>query len=293
MKNLLSAILIVSFVGCSTTSKKSKDLGEITDADFKQEKQVRYNKRSDFYLEIDSAETAATNDESLFRALDFDGEDKKETDLSEVVEQCHEKDFEDAFKVLKNTSRKYLKNPVFWNIVGACYLLKKERRLALLFFNKALDVNSRFAPAYNNLGVMYYREKDYPRASVAFNKAVTIDSFTKTPRVNLGNLYLRFSLYNDAISVLSPLASKKDQEVMNLLGVAYLQKQDIKKAVSFFKKVNDDNLEKPSFGINAALAHWLNGNKERAEDIFDDVEIEKSKRWKAYYKSVKKLTGFN
>ena len=45
--------------------------------------------------------------------------------------------------------------------------------------------------------------------------------------------------------------------------------------------------EYPYIGINAAFAHYLEGDKERAKDILDDVDKDQLKDLKEYYQSVK------
>lgn len=288
MRFLVFALL----VGCATSGKKTVDIGNVKDEDFRPVKQINYSTRSDFNQKVQSENSEATNDESISRLLWFDGEIEDKTIWAEVAELCYEKEFDSAFELLKQKSRSYTKNPAYWNLVGTCYLRKKERRLALLFINKAIDLNSRYAPAYNNLGVMYLNENDYPRAQISFEKAIRIDNYAKTPRLNLASLFLEYGLFQEARSLLIPLynSSKKDIQVLNLMGVSYLMEQDIKRAQQYLTKISNSYFERAEFGVPQAMLAWGQGKKDKAKDILEDIDQEKG-HWKDYLTRLQKAYG--
>lgn len=291
-------LLIVSILMFSCASSQNRpsysNVNNIKNEDFKPVKQVQYTRDSDQLNGIKSPYSEALNSESLDRVFKYDGDLNVKGELEKASEYCHERDFSSAHKLFKSISRKYLKNPIYWNIVGICYSIEEKRRKALLFYNKALSLKPDYAPALNNLGVMYMKERDYSRALVAFRKARKFNNFSKTPRYNLANLYLSFGIYDQAINELTVLYGNgtKDIDVLSMLATAYLMQNNFKKSIEHFEKIDNDFYEKPNVGLNRALAYHLAGNKEQAIDAFKDVELGKEdKSWTNYYKDIQKKIG--
>lgn len=291
MKYLLGSLILVLFVSCATSTRKKDgmDLSDIKKEDFKTVKQVKYRKADDKFTNVSSVHSGSSNTESLQRIYKYDGEVELKNELGRLAKLCYESNFSDAYQYVKVINKKFIKNPIFWNQVGTCYLLQGERRKALLFYNKALSIKRNYSPSLNNLGVMYIYEKDYSRALVAFKRAKSAKSFSKTPRFNLANLYLNFGLYDKAIRELNVLykVSKKDIDVKLMLGSAYLMKNQPKQARGYFLGLDTDFTEQARFGLNYAMTEFLLGNTERAEDIFNDIDSKKLGAWAKYYSEVK------
>jgi len=126
-----------------------------------------------------------------------------------------------------------------------------------------------------------------------FKKAKKAKAFSRTPRINLANLYINFGLFDKAISELNALynVSKKDIDILNLLGTAHLMQNDVSKSLSYFSKIDKDFFEDPRFGINYALSLYANGKEEDARDILDDIEFKNLRNWKSYFEEVKNYIG--
>ena len=293
MSKIIILLLISILSACSSTPEKKKitSVDDVKQGDFKSQKEVPYNVSDDIYKKVDGGKSAASNKESLQRVLLYDGDITLDGELGRLAKLCYEKKFDEAFKLVKFYNKKFLKNPIFWNQVGTCYLLKGERRKALLFYNKALSHKTEYAPALNNLGVMYLTEGDYSRSLVAFEKAKQSKSFSRTPRYNLANLKLNFGLYQDAIDELKVLygLTKSDVDVNNMLGTAYLMSNNPKEARRYFVRIPSGEKELARFGINSALAEYLNGNIDEARDIFEDIDEKSLEGWKVYHSQVKKV----
>lgn len=294
MSKLLVLLYILSLVGCSSSPKVKKkvEVDDVSAEDFKKDKEVSYEGGKDTFGKIDKKSTEALNDESIQR-LDDPGDIDVKSILDEIIVKCYNKEFDDAFALIQENHDKYKQHPIFWNQVGTCFMLQGNRRKALLFYNKALEYKTSYAPAYNNLGVMYRLENEDPKSLVAYTRSKKSNNLAKTPRFNLAQLYLEYGLYNQAISMLKGLhhISDNDVEVKAGLATAYLMKGDLKTSISHFKTIDDDFWEQPHIGINYALASYLDGSKEQAVDILNDVNAEKLGAWKAYYREVSKRIG--
>ncbi len=276
------------------SKQKNLNLDDIKESDFNSVNQVQYTTDTDSFKKVESSFSNALNKESIERVFKYDGDVEGKGFLDEISILCHKGKFDKALNQLKTGNRNYTNNPIFWNVVGTCYSMQGERRKALLFYNKALSLKKNYAPAYNNLGVMYLKEQDYSRALVAFKKAKKLNQFSKTPRYNLAHLYLNFGLYDHAISNATAILTenKKDVDVLNFLGTAFLMQGNYQESLSYFNEIDSDFYEEPSIGINFALAKFLGGEKEEGRDFLEDVESKKmSRSWKIYLKSVKKYMG--
>lgn len=294
MKPLISFSILVILASCAGTKKASnKSVSDITNSDFKPVKSVRYKKSDDSFKQVKSKYSEELNKESLERVFLYDGDFDEKGTLNQISKLCHEKDFEDAYEIVRENSKKFIKNPIFWNHVGACFILEKDYRKALLFLNRALSLKGNYAPALNNLGIMYLRKGDFSRALVALKRAKKSSRFSKTPLFNLAALYLKFAQYDLAITTLKPMAkgNTNDVDVLSMLGTAYLMKNNFKSADFWFSRISSDFLEYPNVGINYALNSFKLGKSEEAKKILNDVSIKENKNWKPYLDEVKAIVG--
>lgn len=293
MRFLFSILILLVVTSCaSKKGSQSVDLDDVSNADFKKSSEVSYENKEDQFGKVDIKESEALNEESIQRLSDPSDIPTK-TVLDEIIVACYEKDFEKAFSLIRENNNKYRQHPIFWNQVGTCYMLQGERRKALLFYNKALEFKSSYAPAFNNLGVMYRSENDDQKALVAFTRSKKSNNLSRTPRFNLGMLYLEYGLYNHSIAMLKGLnnVASNDIDVLAGLGTAYLMKNDLKSANAYFSKIDNDFWERPDIGINYALLNYLINNTEKARDIFSEVNKEKLGAWAQYYNEVKNRIG--
>jgi len=295
MKYLIIFLFSGSLYNCSSTSVDTKyqDLEGITNKDFKPARQIHYKKQDDILKGVQSKLTDALNSESIQRIYKYEGTANTKGEIATISQLCYERSFKDAFVLIKKSGKIYLKNPIFWNTVGTCFLIQGERRKALLFYNKALSLKANYAPALNNLGVMYIYEKDYSRALVAFTRAHKTGTNKKTPRFNLANLYLSFGLYDKVISMAAPLLSTKtkDVDLLNIMATAYLMKGDYKRSLSLYNRVDDDYARSVRVGTNYSLALYYVGQKGRAKDVYENIGEKSYGGWTSYYRAVGKLVG--
>lgn len=105
-------------------------------------------------------------------------------------------------------------DPVSWCAAGNCFSHQKEHENAIRFFQRAVQVQPRFAYAYTLLGHEYLMVEELDKALAAFRTAVRIDSrhynawygigltYHKQERFQLTEIYYRKAL---AINPYSPL----------------------------------------------------------------------------------------
>lgn len=297
MRSVSIILASLFLLGCaSRTSEKSVpvEVQNIKNSDFKPAKEVRYVKSQDsISLTKDiSSKANILKLESLDRSKLYE-DFNSETPLDKLAQTCYEKEFNDAKEQIQELEEKYRSNIIFWNQVATCFMLEKEYRKALLFYNKALEFNPSYAPVLNNIGVMYENQNEDEKALLSYQKAIKADKYARTPKLNAALLYLKYSIYSKAKSILSGLKQldANDNEVLNAYATSLLMDGNSKSAISVFRNIDKDLFERPSYGLNYAMALYITKNKKESIDVFEDIDIEKKDLAYDYYLKVKSILG--
>ncbi len=78
-----------------------------------------------------------------------------------------------------------------WCVVGNCFSLQKEHENALVFFQRAIDINPLYAYAYTLSGHEYVSNEDFDKATQFYRKAVSVDARHYNAWYGLGTIYFR------------------------------------------------------------------------------------------------------
>lgn len=295
--NLILLLLIVNLVGCSSSSKNES--GQITDEEFAWISNDDFNEvpslekpEKDYYGDSKpgkvARETLAVLPESQLEPSDI-----ADDPLGSAMADCYRRNFENGFKKLDSLYRTNKKNPAYWNQLGSCYYLSGEKLKALIYYNKARDLDENYAPVINNLGVLYLQEGKDQKALAAFKKASDVSKFSLVPVYNSALLYLKYSLVDQAHPLLLKLRSKIDGnfEFDNALAVSYLMKDQNREAVAIYEDMKSESLERPQIGLNAALAYLKSGDKSKAKRLLDNVEMNSAGDLQSLYSQLRKELG--
>ncbi|MFG1503235.1 tetratricopeptide repeat protein [Halobacteriovorax sp. ZH5_bin.2] len=290
---ILSMLLIVSCASSKKGTTQQLEDGEqienLTNADFKPKSQIRYNAEADYHL-INDLVDDVLEDESLDKVkLDkLEEIDSKKTGL---VGLCYMGNTKEGLSQLDQMYEKYKANPSYWNQQGICSYKSGNKRLAKVYFNKAVALDDKYIPAINNIGVVYVDEDKDAKAIAAFKQVLILKKNNKTAMFNLANIYIRYGLYSKSISLLKRLYSvnKNDRDVINSLVYSYLFDVKPKYAYTILKEMNSDYIDIPSLKI--ALYYSLKQLKsEHATTIQSDLDTtDMNAKDKAFYQQVRKM----
>jgi len=292
--------ILLSLVGCSTgTGSKGSSPGsapsDISKDSFKKEKVLAANEVKDFYTEEPKALNPALQDETLDRysidEIDFLSNIKDP--LIEIAFRCSKKDYDKGLNAATNAFNRYQKIPAYWNLIANCHLNQGSNRKALLFYNKALEVTPGYVPALNNIGVLYSRQGEDQKALVAFEKANNRSRFAKTPRYNLARLYLSYGLADLALPLFQGLLNESagDVDLLNAVGSCYFLTSNYQKAISYYGRIPDSQLDRAEIGLNYAVTLQKLGKKIEAQKIYSNVDKPSSQALKDYYSTVGSQLG--
>ncbi|XP_022880290.1 cell division cycle protein 27 homolog B-like isoform X1 [Olea europaea var. sylvestris] len=145
--------------------------------------------------------------------------------------------------------------PQSWCAIGNCYSLQKDHETALKNFQRAVQLNSRFAYAHTLCGHEYVALEDFENGIKSFQNALRIDSRHYNAWHGLGMVYLRqekfeisehhfrlaFQINPCSSVIMSYLGTalhtlKKNKEALEMMDRAILA--DKKNPLHFYQKAN-------------------------------------------------------
>jgi tetratricopeptide (TPR) repeat protein len=282
------------FFSCATTPKKTeKGQDELKNSDFISPSPILYNPKGDYFVEVKS-EAGSLGGETLDNLPEGDLDDYEDDDenpLNQMLSYCYQKKFKQADQLFDRFYRRYIKHPGYWNQVGTCFLLRGEKRKALLYYNKAKDLYRNYIPALNNLGVIFQLEGKDQKALSVYKKASKLSPFSLTPKFNLAQLYAKYGFVNEARGIFENLLGKRKSDFDVNIGLAYVEmlSGNFPRAVQYYEKVDTDWYEKAEVGLNLTLALQYMNRKKDALNVFDDIDPPKDPKLLKYYRNVKQL----
>lgn len=293
MKTLIFSLFII-LLGCSTSPEK-KSVPKLSPNAFKKEKPLSNTQVADYYPDKAPTLTPALQDETLQRYSKSEIEKVKSMNdpLVNLSIFCSQKKFKEAFSLASNIFSKYQKVTNYWNQVANCHLRAGSHRKALLFYNKALEIQSENIPALNNIGVMYTMLGQDQKAQVAFEKALRQSKFSKTPRYNLARIYLKYGLVDLAQPLIQGLLneSSNDVDLLNAMANIYFLKSNYQKAMDYYQQIPPSEWRRPEIGLNLSYNLKLLGKGRDALKVLNSVSNLGDKELKEYYASVRSVIG--
>jgi len=209
------------------------------------------------------------------------------------IAKCHQNQYTDAYKSLKQKLEKEKSNPLYWNQIGTCYLLNQKYTQAKFYFTLALGAidtsikknkRSKYkAIIMNNLGLNYLRLKKYNLAQDHFQRATELNPRFLTPKYNKTQIYLKFGLFGKAETLLSFLykRNKNDVDFTYSLGHLYLMKNQYSKAKHYFALLPKMYLTRDDIATNYAMTLFMLGDYKGSQSILANAEMKSSQLKKA------------
>jgi tetratricopeptide (TPR) repeat protein len=191
-----------------------------------------------------------------------------------ISSKCQDSKFDEAFKEADEVYLKNKNNAFYWNQIGICYYLKSDFSKAILFYNKARDLDSKLDAPVNNLGVVYQKQGRSQKALAAFKKASEMNTFSQQSVYNMAQLYLHFGALGKALPTYEALLKKfpQDVEFNSAMASAHLQRGDFNNALSIYSyTLPKDIFTAPQFGLNYAVALKFAGKKDEALAVLAKV----------------------
>ncbi|HWB24330.1 MAG TPA: tetratricopeptide repeat protein [Chitinophagaceae bacterium] len=125
-----------------------------------------------------------------------------------------------------------------YNYRGNIYLGEKRYIEAIEAYHKAIEIDPTFAYPHNGLGNVYLNLKQYDKAIDAYNKAIETDPKFAYPYNGLGNAYAVLNQYDKAIETYNKAIEidPKSANPYNGLGNVYSTLNQYDKAIEVYNK---------------------------------------------------------
>ena len=81
------------------------------------------------------------------------------------------------------------KNVFLYNILGLALIEQKKIDQAIKCYEEGINIQSNYAPFYDNIGTDYKLKNNYIKAEDFYKKSIALDKNAAEPKNNLGNLY--------------------------------------------------------------------------------------------------------
>ncbi len=179
----------------------------------------------------------------------------------------------------------------YTGMIQACGFLGQKEK-ALEIFNYVIQYDSLTPFPHYYLGSMYYLKGEYENAISCLDKALSLDSSFIWPYSLIGDSYLRLEKHEEAELVLLAGYDKDStyMPLVNALGGVYAGKEELTKAVYFYKKAidYDDSNMLPYY--NLAMVQSKQNN---IMDALRNLEIFLQKGGTIYYDHIQTNTDLD
>ena len=163
-----------------------------------------------------------------------------------------------------------------WKEDGNQQSQKGRLWLALQRYQKALEVNPKFADAQNNIGSIYQQLNDLPRANDAFRAAIALDPQHRVAHFNLANSYHKLGFDKEALSsannaLLFAASLEVESAVLNLSAQIRLALNDHVGAIKDWRMQIINDPKTPQVGrvwSNIGMVALSDADVKTAQDAF-------------------------
>lgn len=262
-KLLLSNILFVILLGCSTSEQKA-DGGNVAQS-------------QDDPIVSGSIDTGFDSDlpQASTRQAPPPAEAPKATadQLKQALQTGNEREIE---SIASNLLAVNPKDTKALNALAINQLKASKPGMAKFILKKIIEIDARNSTALNNMGVAFLIENDEARALVEFKKAYAANSDNVAAGSNLGALQAKYRNFSESKRILESIysSSKSSTIVANNYALSLRGNGDFKDA----RKVYEAALEKDSRNVSMLLNYAILmveniGDKTKGQEAINRLKL--------------------
>ncbi|MGA1875775.1 MAG: tetratricopeptide repeat protein [bacterium] len=137
---------------------------------------------------------------------------------------------------------------------------------AILFYEKAVQINPKYADLHHTLGMYYAKRGDHARAEASFLQALRINPTYIQALINLALTYQKTGQTDQSILIFLKAVALRPQypDLHYYLGTLYAEKNDLPAALAEFEKALSLNPHYPECHIALAILYGKQNQPEKA-----------------------------
>lgn len=92
------------------------------------------------------------------------------------------------------------------------YMEQGDKQMAIEFFNKTIEMDPNYGPAWNDMGIVYMELKNYDEAFKCFDNVMRIDPSNSMPVYNMGYVLLLQNKFKEAVHAFDVFLTRYPEE---------------------------------------------------------------------------------
>lgn len=159
----------------------------------------------------------------------------------------------------------------YFNNLGAEILAQGDEAEAVRYFQRALELDKTFVPAWTNLGVTYRRLKRFREAEESYRAALEVESSDLTATSNLAGLFLAQGRSEEARPLLLRVQNHLESNPFHhyRLGTEALRFGDAELALQHLREANRRSPGEVKFQAALGQAFAALGEQDKARDFLE------------------------
>ena len=181
--------------------------------------------------------------EKIYKSLLDNGSKKIQVFLELSTIYLKNRKYEEAYELLFKSLKYHYEDSRIYQMLGNISKLLSNNKLAIKYFNIAIEYDPSNYQAYNNLGVIYHDLGDFRNSFDCLSKATELNKFYPEAFFNLANTFRSVKEYKSAIYFykesldINPNYAKS----LNNMGVCYHKLGDYLMAIKIYNKLKSIN----------------------------------------------------
>ena len=177
----------------------------------------------------------------------------------------------EAIESINELVQKFPKEPLLYNISGACYLAAEMIQEALKSFKQAVELKEDYAAAQYNLGVTYRNLGQNDFAMNCFKKAIDLNPAYPDAHNNLGLILLHDNKIVDAVEHFEWAVAYKPEFAVahNNLGAALQELRKYEESIKSYEKAVEINPAYAQAHNNLGISFQIIGEKKKSIDHYE------------------------
>ena len=152
----------------------------------------------------------------------------------EITNLIFNKKFEEAQNQVNQLIKKYPKEYILFNFLGAIFAEQNNLIQAIEYYEKSIKLNSKYAEAYSNLGSLFEKSGQYEKAEENLNIALKLNPNLVAAYNNLGTVFKEQNRFEEAIDTFKKAIklNPNNPSIYNKIGYLQNKIQKLEESVS-------------------------------------------------------------